>query len=74
MLPKKNSFTPPSPRLPITIREQNIKTMITTELVSNTVAALQLIMESIRRLAKYGADIAEAVLNLTAERIGIHEA
>jgi hypothetical protein len=48
--------------------------MTTTKLDSNTVASLRLILESIRRLAKYGADIAEVVLNLTAEGIGIHEA
>ena len=54
--------------------EQNVnKTMVTTELDANTVAHLRLIMESIRRLAKYGVDIAEVVLNLTAEGIGIHE-
>jgi len=57
-----------------TYEQHIIKTMTTTKLDSNTVAGLRLILESIRRLAKYGVDIAEIVLNLTAEGIGIHEA
>jgi len=57
-----------------TYEQHIIKTMTTTKLDSNTVASLRLILESIRRLAKYGADIAEIVLNLTAEGIGIQEA
>ncbi|MCJ7631917.1 PhoU family transcriptional regulator [Candidatus Bathyarchaeota archaeon] len=50
-----------------------VKTIISKELDSNTVAGLRIIIESIRRLAKYGIDIAEVVLNITAEKIGIHE-
>jgi Na+/phosphate symporter len=36
---------------------------------SETVASLRLIVESIRRLAEYGSDIAEVVLNLAAESL-----
>jgi len=50
-----------------------IKTIITTQHDPNTVAGLRIIIESVRRLAKYGLDIAELVLDLTAERIGIQE-
>jgi phosphate uptake regulator len=50
-----------------------IKTIITTQHDPNTVAGLRIIIESVRRLAKYGIDIAEVVLDLTAERIGLQE-
>jgi phosphate uptake regulator len=47
-----------------------IKTIIATQHDPNTVAGLRIIIESVRRLAKYGIDIAELVLDLTAEKIG----
>ncbi|MCJ7634067.1 phosphate uptake regulator PhoU [Candidatus Bathyarchaeota archaeon] len=50
-----------------------IKTVISTQHDPNIVAGLRIIIESVRRLAKYGIDIAEVVLDLTAERIRIQE-
>ena len=44
-----------------------IREISSTQLDSETVASLRLIVESIRRLAEYGSDIAEVVLNLVAE-------
>lgn len=47
--------------------EAIIEKITAAHIDSKTVASLRLIMESIRRLAEYGSDIAEVVLNLAAE-------
>ena len=50
-----------------TYDETIIRDITSAQVDSKTVASLRLIVESIRRLAEYGSDIAEVVLNLAAE-------
>lgn len=47
--------------------ERVIGKMLSMKISADTVGKLRLILESIRRIAEYGADIAEIVLNLTIE-------
>lgn len=47
--------------------EAIITDITSAQIDSSTVASLRLIVESIRRLAEYGSDIAEVVLNLLVE-------
>jgi len=49
--------------------EEIIRDITSAQIDSKTVASLRLIVESIRRLAEYGSDISEVVLNLAAESI-----
>jgi phosphate uptake regulator len=52
------------------MEKETIKKITETRLDAETVSLLRLIVESIRRTAEYGSDIAEVVLNLT---IPVHE-